>query len=151
MRQPGIRSPIMSPVIDFAIRERRDFSSTSRRNIGGKKEMPVSAGREFISIYVDILYSLGIDTSRLERRRLRAVQIVELHTQSDSCTAGGPPDAIETCSESSGLQYLGDGYWQFTWKRPRPYRQLAHHVCRIRWIFPITTCHIPVQAIVQSL
>ena len=31
------------------------------------------------------------------------------------------PDAIETYSGSSGLQYLGDGYWQFNWKTPKTY------------------------------
>ncbi len=33
----------------------------------------------------------------------------------------GLPDAIETYSGSSGLQYLGDGYWQFNWKTPKTY------------------------------
>ena len=30
-------------------------------------------------------------------------------------------DAIEIYSGSSGLQYLGDGYWQFNWKTPKTY------------------------------
>jgi len=34
---------------------------------------------------------------------------------------GDPVDAIETYSGSSGLQYLGDGYWQFNWKTPKSY------------------------------
>ena len=25
-------------------------------------------------------------------------------------------DAVETCSGETGLQYLGDWYWQFNWK-----------------------------------
>jgi hypothetical protein len=33
----------------------------------------------------------------------------------------GTPDAIETYVGSSGLQYLGDGYWQFNWKTPKSY------------------------------
>jgi hypothetical protein len=34
---------------------------------------------------------------------------------------GGTADAIETYAGSSGLQYLGDGYWQFNWKTPKAY------------------------------
>lgn len=34
---------------------------------------------------------------------------------------GGTADAIETYAGSSGLQYLGDGYWQFSWKTPASY------------------------------
>ena len=33
--------------------------------------------------------------------------------------AGQPADAIETYSGTSGLQYLGDGTWQFNWKTPK--------------------------------
>jgi hypothetical protein len=46
---------------------------------------------------------------------------VELHTQVGSCGGGLPTDAVETYSGSSGLQYLGDGYWQFNWKTPKTY------------------------------
>ena len=28
---------------------------------------------------------------------------------------------IEQYTGSSGLQYLGDGYWQFNWKTPKTY------------------------------
>jgi Tol biopolymer transport system component len=38
---------------------------------------------------------------------------------SGSCS--GIPDGIETYAGSSGLQYLGDGYWQFNWKTPKSY------------------------------
>ena len=34
---------------------------------------------------------------------------------------GGAADAVETYAGSSGLQYLGDGYWQYNWKTPRDY------------------------------
>jgi len=34
---------------------------------------------------------------------------------------GGSPDAVETYSGQSGLQYLGDGNWQFNWKTPKEY------------------------------
>jgi len=35
--------------------------------------------------------------------------------------AGQPTDAVEDYSGGSGLQYLGDGDWQFNWKAPRSY------------------------------
>ena len=41
-----------------------------------------------------------------------------------SCSSftGDPTDAIEEyASGSSGLQYSGDGYWQFNWKTPKTY------------------------------
>jgi hypothetical protein len=38
------------------------------------------------------------------------------------CTGGEPTDAVEEyASGSSGLQYNGDGYWQFNWKTPKEY------------------------------
>jgi hypothetical protein len=46
---------------------------------------------------------------------------VNLHSQPGSCNNGGPSDAVESYSGSSGLQYLGDGYWQFNWKTPKSY------------------------------
>jgi hypothetical protein len=46
---------------------------------------------------------------------------VNLQSQTGSCEAGVPSDAVETYSASSGLQYLGDGYWQFNWKTPKSY------------------------------
>ena len=39
---------------------------------------------------------------------------------SGACS-GLPVDAIETYAGSSGLQYLGDGYWQFNWQTPKAY------------------------------
>ena len=36
-----------------------------------------------------------------------------------SCS--GAPDMIETYAGTSGLQYLGDGYWQFNWKTSSAY------------------------------
>jgi hypothetical protein len=44
-----------------------------------------------------------------------------LLSQPYNCDAGAPSDAIETYAGSSGLQYLGDGYWQFNWKTPKSY------------------------------
>lgn len=36
-------------------------------------------------------------------------------------SCGGSADAIEQYAGSSGLQYLGDGNWQFNWKTPTSY------------------------------
>lgn len=41
------------------------------------------------------------------------------NTATGACS--GTPDAIEEYAGSSGLQYLGDGYWQFNWKTPKSY------------------------------
>jgi hypothetical protein len=35
--------------------------------------------------------------------------------------AGEPESSIETYAGSSGLQYLGDGNWQYNWKTPKSY------------------------------
>ncbi len=40
-------------------------------------------------------------------------------TTSSACS--GTPDTVEEYAGSSGLQYLGDGYWQFNWKTPKSY------------------------------
>ncbi|MFC0679596.1 PxKF domain-containing protein [Lysobacter korlensis] len=45
-----------------------------------------------------------------------------LYSSANACAGGLPTDAIEEdASGSSGLQYLGDGYWQFNWKTPKTY------------------------------
>jgi hypothetical protein len=46
---------------------------------------------------------------------------VRLYTQTGSCSSSTPPDVVEAYSGSSGLQYLGDGYWQFNWKTLKSY------------------------------
>jgi len=40
------------------------------------------------------------------------------------CTdlSGSPEDTIEQYTSASGLQYLGDGYWQYNWKTPKTYK-----------------------------
>lgn len=46
------------------------------------------------------------------------------------CTdfSGDPLDAVEeVAAGASGLQYLGDGYWQFNWKTPKNYSD----TCRV--------------------
>ena len=50
-----------------------------------------------------------------------ASSFVNLRTEPGSCDVGVPSDAIETYSGGSGLQYLGDGYWQYNWKTPKSY------------------------------
>ena len=40
---------------------------------------------------------------------------------SGGACAGLPADAVETYAGASGLQYLGDGDWQFNWAIPRSY------------------------------
>jgi hypothetical protein len=47
-----------------------------------------------------------------------------------SCSGSGVVDPIELYAGSSGLQYLGDGYWQFNWKTPKAY---AGH-CRTMYL-----------------
>jgi hypothetical protein len=42
-------------------------------------------------------------------------------TASGGACSGLPSDAIETYTGESGLQYLGDGNWQFNWKTPKSY------------------------------
>jgi hypothetical protein len=46
---------------------------------------------------------------------------VSLTSSVTSGSCGVTADAIETYAGSSGLQYLGDGYWQFNWKTPKGY------------------------------
>ena len=51
---------------------------------------------------------------------------VDLQSYPISCTtfAGDPLDAVEeAASGASGLQYVGDGYWQFNWKTPKSYAE----------------------------
>jgi hypothetical protein len=47
-----------------------------------------------------------------------------LYSYSVSCSdfSGDPIDLIEEyAAGASGLQYKGDGYWQFNWKTPKTY------------------------------
>jgi Big-like domain-containing protein len=45
---------------------------------------------------------------------------VSSQSAAGACT-GGPSDAIEAYAGASGLQSLGDGYWQFNWQTPKSY------------------------------
>lgn len=40
---------------------------------------------------------------------------------STTCSTSDPTDDIETYAGDSGLQYLGDGWWQFNWATPPSY------------------------------
>ena len=44
-----------------------------------------------------------------------------LKSHATSECAGLPSDAVENYTNASGLQYLGDGYWQYNWKIPKSY------------------------------
>lgn len=44
-----------------------------------------------------------------------------LTSGSTTCSAGDPLDTVETYSANSGLQYQGDGNWQYNWKTTRGY------------------------------
>ena len=50
---------------------------------------------------------------------------VSVTTSSGACSAAAPFDAVETYSGGSGLQYLGNGSWQFNWKAPKSYAGLC--------------------------
>jgi hypothetical protein len=45
---------------------------------------------------------------------------VSITSRGSSCTAADT-DVIETYAGGTGLQYLGDGRWQFNWKTPKAY------------------------------
>ena len=48
---------------------------------------------------------------------------ISITSKSVYCTSfeGSATDDIEEYAGSSGLQYLGDGYWQFNWKTSKAY------------------------------
>jgi len=46
---------------------------------------------------------------------------VSLTSGSLACSSIDPQDDIETYTGNSGLQYLGNGNWQFNWKTPKTY------------------------------
>jgi hypothetical protein len=47
---------------------------------------------------------------------------VSVNVEGLSCTAGSALDLLsETATGKSGLQNLGDGYYQFNWKSPKSY------------------------------
>jgi hypothetical protein len=52
---------------------------------------------------------------------------VSLTSGATDCSQSAPQDAVETYAGSSGLQYLGDGYWQLNWKTPKSYAGM----CRV--------------------
>lgn len=54
-----------------------------------------------------------------------------LFSSENACSGGDPIDSVEEyAAGKSGLQYLGDGYWQFNWKTERNYA----NTCRAIYI-----------------
>jgi len=47
-----------------------------------------------------------------------AGSFVSVTSGGTSCSSSDPTDDVEAYSGNSGLQYLGDGWWQFNWKTP---------------------------------
>lgn len=45
-----------------------------------------------------------------------------------SLTDATGTDAIESYAGGSGLQYLGDGYWQYNWKTPKTYAKQCYRM-----------------------
>lgn len=51
-----------------------------------------------------------------------AASFAGLYSSQNLCDGNLPTDAVEEeAAGSSGLQYIGDGYWQFNWKTPKDY------------------------------
>lgn len=49
-------------------------------------------------------------------------------TVTGSCSSTAPFDAVEDYTGSSGLQYLGNGWWQYNWKTPKTYVNLCREM-----------------------
>jgi hypothetical protein len=49
-------------------------------------------------------------------------------TVSGSCSSNAPLDVVEDYTGNSGLQYLGNGWWQFNWKTPKTYANLCREM-----------------------
>jgi hypothetical protein len=50
-----------------------------------------------------------------------ASSFVSVTSVPTDCAGNVHADGVETYADGSGLQYLGDGYWQFNWKTPKSY------------------------------
>ena len=60
-----------------------------------------------------------------------ATSFVGLYSSLNLCEGGQPTDAVEEdAAGDSGLQYNGDGYWQFNWKTPKGYA----NTCRAMYV-----------------
>lgn len=60
-----------------------------------------------------------------------ATTFVGLYSSQNLCEGGLPTDAVEEdAAGDSGLQYIGDGYWQFNWKTPKTYAS----TCRAMYV-----------------
>lgn len=60
-----------------------------------------------------------------------AASFVGLFSSENLCAGGSPTDAVdEEAAGGSGLQYDGDGYWQFNWKTSKDYA----NTCRAMYV-----------------
>ena len=50
---------------------------------------------------------------------------VSVTSSSTTCSLSSPFDAVEEYAGNSGLQYKGDGWWQFNWTTPKTYAGLC--------------------------
>ena len=77
----------------------------------------IAKAGQTIPVKWQLLDTLGLPISDL-------ASFVKLVSYPVACSGytGNPADAIEEyASGTSGLQYNGDGYWQFNWKTPKTY------------------------------
>jgi len=47
--------------------------------------------------------------------------VAAITSTTSACSPAQAADDVETYAGNSGLQNLGDGYWQFNWKTPKGY------------------------------
>jgi hypothetical protein len=65
---------------------------------------------------------------------------VGLYSYAVPCDGGEPSLAVqEEAAGNSGLQYMGDGYWQFNWKTPKDYA----NSCRMMYVKFNSTAESP--------
>jgi hypothetical protein len=51
---------------------------------------------------------------------------LDITSGSTTCSPSDTLDTIESYTGNSGLQYLGNGNWQFNWKTPKAYVRQCH-------------------------
>ena len=122
--------------IDTATVGSQTFTVTASDNAGN----PASASRNYTVVYGFPGFSQPVDNTVPNRAKagqtiplkwrltdatgtpVTTLTAVQVTVASLSCAFGSTPDAVEEyASGSSGLQNLGDGYYQFNWKTPKSY------------------------------
>lgn len=73
------------------------------------------------------------------------VSITSVGIDCESAETSGT-DAIEVYAGGSGLQYLGEGYWQWNWKTPKAYA----NTCQMLTLTPIADGQTFTPAILQA-